>query len=45
MRREKGGESALNPEKLHPSNQYAAIRSSKSLTEVERLKKGIWKRK
>lgn len=34
----RGGESALNPEKLHPGNKYAAIRSSKSLTELERLK-------
>lgn len=34
----KGGEEALNPKKLHPGNKYAAIRTSKSLTEVERLK-------
>ncbi len=32
-----GGEGALNPEKLHVGNHFAALHSSKSLTENERL--------
>jgi len=34
----RGGISALNPEKPHPGNPFAALHSSKSLTEEERLK-------
>jgi len=33
----RGGVEALNPEKLHPGNPFAALHSSKSLTEAERL--------
>lgn len=33
-----GGEAALNPEHPHPGNKYAAIHSSKSLCEVDRLR-------
>ena len=32
-----GGEKALNPEKLHTGNHFAALHTSKSLTENERL--------
>ena len=32
-----GGEAALNPEKLHPGNKYAALHSSRSLSEMEKL--------
>ena len=32
-----GGVNALNPEKLHVGNHFAALHSSKSLTENERL--------
>ena len=32
-----GGVNALNPEKLHPGNRFAALHSSKSLNENERL--------
>ena len=32
-----GGIDALNPEKLHPGNHFAALHSSKSLGEKERL--------
>ena len=32
-----GGERALNPEKPHPGNHFAALHSSKSLSENERL--------
>lgn len=32
-----GGEEALNPEKLHPSNHFSALHTSKSLSENERL--------
>lgn len=32
-----GGIEALNPEKLHPGNRFAALSNSKSLTENERL--------
>lgn len=32
-----GGVEALNPEKLHPGNPFAALHSSNSLTEAERL--------
>jgi len=27
----------LNPEKLHPGNKYAALHSSRSLSEMEKL--------
>ena len=33
----KGGEEALNPEKMHPGNHFSALHSSKSLSEKERL--------
>lgn len=33
-----GGEAALNPEKLHPGNRFAALSTSKSLSEYDCLK-------
>ena len=33
-----GGIEALNPEKLHPGNRFAAIHNSKSISEEERLR-------
>ena len=33
----KGGEEALNPEKMHPGNHFSALHSNKSLSEKERL--------
>ena len=32
-----GGEEALNPQKLHPGNVYAALHNSKSLSKEQRL--------
>ena len=32
-----GGTDALNPEKLHPGNRFAALHCSESLSETERL--------
>ena len=32
-----GGEEALNPEKLHPGNRFAALHTSKTLSENDRL--------
>ena len=32
-----GGEEALNPQKLHPGNAYAALHNSKSLSKEQRL--------
>ena len=34
----RGGESALNPDRMHPGNKFAALHASKSLTEEERLR-------
>lgn len=36
-RYQKGGEEALNPDKLHPGNSYSALYTSKSLSENEKL--------
>lgn len=36
-RYEKGGEEALNPDKLHPGNSFSALHTSKSLSENEKL--------
>ena len=33
----KGGEEALNPEKMHSGNHFSALHSNKSLSEKERL--------
>ncbi len=33
----KGGEEALNPEKMHPGNHFSALHINKSLSEKERL--------